>query len=86
LVGNSELAARIPFLLNRILLEEASNEDGIEIRSDLSDRAIHKATYPAVPAVVELEPILSGGFRMQLDHRPVATDEYMFHIQLCAFR
>ena len=85
MVGNSELAARIPFLLNRILLEEASNEDGIEIRSSFNHRAIHKATYPTV-TVVEFEPVLCDGFRMQLDHRPVATDEYMFHIQLCAFR
>jgi hypothetical protein len=47
------------FLLNRILLEKASNEGAIEIRSNLND---------------------------QLDHRPVTTDEYMFHIQLYASR
>ncbi len=73
------------FLLNRILLEKASNEGGIEIRSNLNDRAIHKVTYPALP-VVEPEPVLSGDVRTQLDHRPVTTDEYMFHIQLCASR
>jgi hypothetical protein len=44
-------------LLNRILLEKASNEGGIEIRSNLNDRAIHKATYPTVP-VVEPHAIL----------------------------
>jgi hypothetical protein len=50
-------AAEIVFLLNRILLEKASNERGIEIRSNLNDRAIHKPTYPTVP-VVEPHAIL----------------------------
>jgi hypothetical protein len=51
------VVAEILFLLNRILLEKASNEHGIEIRSNLNDRAIHKATYPTVP-VVEPHAIL----------------------------
>jgi hypothetical protein len=75
--------AEILFLLNWILLEKASNEGGIEIRSNLNDRAIHKAAYPTVP-VVEPEPVLSGGVRTELDNRPVTTDEYMFHMQLGA--
>jgi len=50
-------APKIESLLNRIFLEKASNEDGIKIRSNLNDRSIHKATYPAV-AVIEPEPVL----------------------------
>jgi hypothetical protein len=74
-----EVVAEILFLLNRILFEEAGNEGGVEIRSDLNDRPIHKSTYPAIP-VIEPEPILSGGLGMQLDHRPVTTYERMFHM------
>jgi hypothetical protein len=58
---DDQLAEELPqmflFLLNRILLEKASNHDGIEIRSNLNDRAIHKAAYPTVP-VVEPQAIL----------------------------
>jgi hypothetical protein len=54
----SEFASqKIEPLLNRVFLKKASNEDGIEIRSNLHDRSIHKATYPAV-AVIEPEPVL----------------------------
>ena len=52
---DDHLAAELPqmflLLLNRILLEKASDHDGIEIRSNLNNRAIHKAAYPTVPAV-----------------------------------
>ena len=76
----SEFAAEILFLLDRILLEKAGNEDGIEIRSNLNNRAIRKATYPTVP-VIEPEPVFGDGLGMQLDHRPVTTYERMFHMQ-----
>src|SRR5580700_6264037 len=72
-------------LLNRILLEKAGNEGGIEICSNLNDRAIHKSTYPAIP-VIEPETVFGGGFRMQLDHRPVTAYERMFHMQFRTFR
>src|SRR5580698_10062186 len=71
-------------LLNRILVEKAGNEDGIEIRSNLNDRAIRKSTYPAIP-VIEPETVFGGGFRMQFDHRPVGTYEHMFHMQFRTF-
>jgi hypothetical protein len=81
----SEFAAKVESLLNRILLEKAGNEDGIEIRSNLNDRAIHKSTYPAIP-VIEPETVFGGGVGMQLDHRPVTTYERMFHTQFRTFR
>ena len=56
-------AAEILFLLNRVLREKASNEAGIEIRSNLNDRAIHKPAHPAIP-VIEPEPVFSRRVRM----------------------
>ena len=75
------------FLLNRILLEKAGNEDGIsEIRSNLNDRAIHKSRHTQQYRLSNLKPFFGGGVGMQLDHRPVATYERVFHMQLCALR
>jgi len=71
--------------LNRILLEKASNESGVEVCSHLDDRPFHKATNLAV-SVVESKPVLSGSFRTQFDHRPVTADEHVFHKQLRTFR
>ena len=76
---------KIAPLLNRVFLKKASNEDGIEIRSNLNDRAIHKSTYPAIP-VIEPETVFGGGFGMQFDHRPVTAYERMFHMQFRTFR
>jgi hypothetical protein len=83
--ARGRVVAEILFLLNRILLEKAGNEDGIEIRSNLNDRAIHKSTYPAIP-VIEPETVFGGGVGMQLDHRPVTAYERMFHMQFRTFR
>jgi len=71
-------------LLYRILLKKAGNEDGIQIRSNLNDRAIHKSTYPAIP-VIEPETVFGGSFGMKFDHRPVTTYERMFHVQFRTF-
>src|SRR6202023_302223 len=60
--------AEILFLLNRILLEKAGNEDGIEISSNLNNRAIHKSTYPAIP-VIEPETVFGGGVVSKFDPR-----------------
>jgi hypothetical protein len=78
------LVAGILFPLNRILLEKASNEGGIEIRSNLNDRAVHKATQPTIP-VIEPETVFSDGLGMQLDHCPVTTYQRVFHMQFRPF-
>ena len=71
--------------MDRILIEEASHERGIEIRSHLDNPALHKSAYPAI-SVVKPEPVLGGGGRAQFNHRPVAAHERVLYMQLRAER
>jgi hypothetical protein len=69
--------------LNRILLEQTSNESRIKVGSDFHDPAVSESAKPAIP-VVKPEPVLGGSFGVQFHHGPVIAYQKMFYVELGA--